>query len=143
MVEQMEKMKNKAVEEKYKALIQSAREARERAYAPYSNYYVGAAILTESGDVFTGCNIENASYPATICAERVAITKAVSEGYSNFEAIVVATQNGGSPCGICRQVMNEFAPDMTVLVVSESEVVYESTVSELLPDGFGPANLLR
>ena len=142
LVNQMEKMKNEATVEEYSDLIRAARNARKRAYAPYSDYHVGAAILTTSGDIFSGCNVENASYPATICAERVAITKAVSEGEHAFQAIVVATKNGGSPCGICRQVMNEFAPDMLVIIVSEDEVLYEATVSDLLPDGFGPSNLL-
>src|SRR5687768_8042451 len=96
-------------------LAQAARSARQRAYAPYSHYQVGAALLASDGSIFTGCNVENAAYPATICAERVAVTKAVSEGQTNFTAIAIATVNAGSPCGICRQVMFEFAPDLTVL----------------------------
>ena len=122
-------------------LVEAARAARKNAYAPYSNYEVGAALLTTEGDVFTGCNVENAAYPACICAERVAITKAVSAGHQSFTAIVVATGNGGSPCGICRQVMNEFAPDMAVILVDNTHIVLETTVSDLLPHGFGPEQL--
>jgi len=84
-------------------LVRHAIEARQRAYAPYSNYQVGAAVLTSDGNILIGCNVENASYPATICAERVALTAAVAQGYQDFVAIAVATQNGGTPCGICRQ----------------------------------------
>ena len=124
-------------------LVAAAYRAQQNAYAPYSHYYVGAAVLTSDGRVFTGVNIENAAYPATICAERVAITKAVSEGYREFVAIAVVTDNGGSPCGVCRQVMFEFAPDMQVLIASGEQIVSELTVSELLPEGFGPANLTR
>ncbi len=123
------------------ALAQAARRARERAYAPYSNYRVGAALLTEDGAIVTGCNVENASYPACICAERVAITKAISDGHRSFVAIAVATRNGGSPCGICRQVMNEFAPDMLVILVDGERIVAEHPLADLLPHGFGPENL--
>jgi cytidine deaminase len=123
------------------ALAQAARQARERAYAPYSNYQVGAALLTGDGTIITGCNVENAAYPAVICAECVAITKAVSEGHRSFVAIAVATGNGGSPCGICRQVMNEFAPDMLVILLDDKQITGEFRVSELLPHGFGPENL--
>lgn len=123
------------------ALARAARRARERAYAPYSNYRVGAALLTEDGAIVTGCNVENASYPACICAERVAITKAISDGHRSFVAIAVATRNGGSPCGICRQVMNEFAPDMLVILVDGERIVAEHPLADLLPHGFGPENL--
>jgi cytidine deaminase len=123
------------------ALIDAAREARSMAYIPYSGYAVGAALLTADGSVFTGCNVENATYPAAICAERVAITKAVSEGQREFVAIAVATHNGGSPCGICRQVMYEFAPEMLVMIADSERIVAEMTVNELLPDGFGPEQL--
>ncbi len=85
-------------------LVALAQSAREKAYAPYSHYTVGAALLTASGQVFTGCNVENAAYPMAICAERTALVKAVSEGQREFAAIAVATRNGGSPCGACRQV---------------------------------------
>ncbi len=123
------------------ALVTAARKARQRAYAPYSRYQVGAALLTEEGAVFSGCNVENASYPASICAERVAITKAVSEGQRVFRAIAVVTSNGAAPCGICRQVMNEFAPTMLVIIADEERIIGEYTVAELLPDGFGPGHL--
>ncbi len=122
-------------------LIAAAQAARARAYVPYSHYAVGAALLTEDGEVFTGCNIENAVYPLTCCAERVAIFHAIAHGYRRFRALAVATANGGSPCGSCRQVMHEFAPEMTVLIVAESGLVRTSTVADLLPDSFGPEYL--
>jgi len=122
-------------------LVEAARSARTEAYAPYSKYRVGAALLTADGTVFSGCNVENAAYPASICAERVAITKAVSEGYRDFVAIAVATSNGGSPCGVCRQVMFEFAPEMAVILADETSIHEETTVRDLLPDGFGPSCL--
>lgn len=123
------------------ALVQAARQARKKAYAPYSNYKVGAALLVKDGSIFTGCNVENASYSACICAERVAITKAVSEGHHEFVSIAVATNSGGSPCGICRQVMNEFAPDMLVIIADMEQIVEELSVADLLPLGFGPEYL--
>jgi cytidine deaminase len=124
------------------ALVEAARRAREMAYAPYSEYKVGAAVLTGDGSVYTGCNVENASYPASICAERVAITKAISEGQRDFLAIAVITGSGGFPCGICRQVMFEFAPEMRVFIADTEGILAECTVSDLLPDGFGPEHLL-
>ncbi len=123
------------------ALIEQARQAQARAYAPYSGYRVGAAVLTADGKVFTGCNVENAVYPLGLCAERVAIFKAVSEGYRDFQAIAVVTRNGGSPCGSCRQVMHEFAPEMIVFIADEAGEVRRTTVAELLPDSFGAADL--
>ncbi len=122
-------------------LIEKAGEARMRAYAPYSNYSVGAALLTADGKVFTGCNVENAVYPLGLCAERVAIFKAVSEGHRDFLAIAIVTKNGGSPCGSCRQVMHEFAPEMRVVIADETGHVRETTVAELLPDSFGASDL--
>ena len=122
-------------------LIERAQAARTMAYAPYSNYKVGAALLTEGGRVFTGCNVENAVYPAACCAERVAMFKAISEGQHHFRAIAVATVNGGTPCGICRQVMSEWAPVMAVLLVDEAGQVRRTTVTELLPDAFGPQDV--
>jgi cytidine deaminase len=124
------------------ALVEAARRAREMAYAPYSEYKVGAAVLTGDGSVYTGCNVENASYPASICAERVAITKAISEGQRDFLAIAVITGNGGFPCGICRQVMFEFGPEMLVFIADTEGILAECTASDLLPDGFGPEHLL-
>ena len=123
-------------------LIGKAIAASRKAYVPYSNYRVGAALLSTDDTVYTGCNVENSSYPAGICAERTAIVKAVSEGVQNFKTIVVATKNGGSPCGICRQVMNEFAPDMRVVMVNfDGEIVLDTTVEGLLPHGFGKEKL--
>lgn len=125
-------------------LASAAVEMRKRSYIPYSHYAVGAALLTKSGKIYTGCNIENAAYPVTICAERTAIFKAVSEGETEFEAIVIATEDGqGYPCGSCRQVMAEFALDMTVFLADRGgKITAESTVSELLPGAFTPKNLL-
>jgi len=124
------------------ALIAVAQRAREHAYAPYSGYAVGAAVRTRSGRVFTGCNVENASYGATVCAERVALWKAVSEGERDFEAIAVVTLNGGSPCGPCRQVMAEFAPDMRVIIADVHGNARVTTVRELLPDRFKPEDVV-
>jgi cytidine deaminase len=125
-----------------RALIDLAAEAQRRAYAPYSNYQVGAALRTKSGRIFTGCNVENAAYPHAMCAERVAIFKAVSEGERKFDVIVVVTPNGGSPCGGCRQVMAEFGLDTLVLIADgEGRLVNETTVNDLLPLAFTPANL--
>jgi len=123
-------------------LIQKAAEALEKAYAPYSNYPVGAALLTDDGEIFDGINVENAVYPLTICAERVAIFKAVSEGKKSFKAIAVVTKNGGTPCGSCRQVMAEFGLDTIVLIANrEGKLLQTTTVSELLPSAFGEADL--
>jgi cytidine deaminase len=122
-------------------LVRLAQQARRNAYAPYSHYDVGAALLTASGQVFTGCNVENAAYPMAICAERTAVVKAVSEGEREFVAIAIATRNGGSPCGACRQVMREFAPHMRVLLVNDAGDVRHYTLDQLLPDSFGPENL--
>lgn len=122
-------------------LVKSAIQARALAYAPYSHYAVGAAVLSESGEVILGCNVENAAYPATICAERVALTAAVAAGHRNFTALAVATRNGGSPCGICRQVMAELGPDMVVYIADESGSYRTSSVRELLPNAFVPTSL--
>jgi cytidine deaminase len=128
--------------EEQQALIDLASEARRRAYAPYSNYAVGAALRTRSGRLYTGVNIENAAYPHTMCAERVAMFKAVSEGETEFEVIAVVTNNGGSPCGGCRQVMAEFGLDTLVLIADgEGNLQKVLTVSELLPEAFTPKHL--
>jgi cytidine deaminase len=122
-------------------LLKQAIEAREYAYAPYSSYKVGAALLTTGGKIYQGCNVENAAYGPSMCAERVAVFKAVSEGNTDFEAIAVVTVNGGSPCGICRQVLREFAPNLTV-IIGDVEGNYQTlTLSDLLPHSFGPENL--
>lgn len=120
-----------------KELIELAKQAAENAYAPYSNYYVGAALLTEDGHVFKGCNIENASFGATNCAERTAIYKAVSEGYRSFVKIAVIAKDGSTayPCGICLQVMQEFMPN-GIVVLEENNCIVSYTLQELLPKGF-------
>jgi cytidine deaminase len=124
------------------SLIDLANAARAHAYVPYSNYPVGAALRTKSGRLYTGVNVENAAYPQTMCAERVAIFKAVSEGEKEFEAIVVVTDNGGSPCGGCRQVMAEFGLDTVVLLADGTgALVKELTVGALLPEAFTPEKL--
>ncbi|MCS6872708.1 MAG: cytidine deaminase [Anaerolineae bacterium] len=123
-------------------LIRLALEMRQRAYCPYSSYQVGAALLTEDGALYGGCNVENASYGGTICAERTAVVKAVSEGARRFSAIAVATANGGSPCGICRQFLYEFAPDLYIILVDSTGTVRaEYRLRDLLPDGFGATYL--
>lgn len=124
------------------SFIDLANTARQRAYVPYSNYPVGAVLRTKSGRLFTGVNVENAAYPQTMCAERVAIFKAVSEGEKEFEVITVVTDNGGAPCGGCRQVMAEFGLDTIVLLADGTgKLVKETTVKELLPDAFTPEQL--
>lgn len=125
------------------SLIDLANEARRRAYVPYSKYPVGAALRTKTGRIYTGVNVENAAYPQTMCAERVAIFKAVSEGETEFEVIAVVTNNGGSPCGGCRQVMAEFGLDTLVLFGNgKGELVKELSVNELLPEAFTPKHLV-
>lgn len=123
-------------------LVNAALEARRRAYAPYSGYYVGAAVLDEDGVITPGCNVENAAYPSTICAERVALTGAVAHGRHSFTAIAVATENGGSPCGTCRQVMAELGPAMIVYIADAHGNVRVTTVAELLPDYFTGEHLV-
>jgi cytidine deaminase len=124
------------------SLIDLANEARRRAYVPYSNYPVGAALRTKSGKLYTGVNVENAAYPQTMCAERIAVFKAVSEGETEFEVIAVVTDNGGSPCGGCRQVMAEFGLDAIVLLANgDGKLVKETTVGGLLPEAFMPKHL--
>ena len=125
------------------ALIQAAIAAAGNAYIPYSHYPVGAALVTWDGAVYTGCNIENASYPATICAERTALVKAVSEGHREFRQLVVATRDGGAPCGVCRQSLYEFAPGLPVtLVTMDGQIIAHTTLADLLHLGFGPHNVL-
>ena len=129
--------------EEKQSLIELANEARKRAYAPYSNYPVGAALRTRSGRFYSGVNVENAAYPQTMCAERVAIFKAVSEGEIEFDMIAVVTNNGGSPCGGCRQVMAEFGLDTIVLIADgDGKLKKEMTVGDLLPEAFTPKHLL-
>lgn len=123
-------------------LIEAAQQARHWAYAPYSHYAVGAALLTESGKCYDGVNVENAAYPTTMCAERVAVFKAVSAGERSFAAIAVVTSNGGAPCGSCRQVLAEFGLDTWVLIAdAQGRLVQECTVADLLPGAFLPGDL--
>ena len=129
-------------EDQRKELIAAAVNVRRWAYAPYSHYSVGAAVLTASGRIYDGVNVENAAYPNSICAERVAVFKAVSQGERQLIAVAVATENGGSPCGACRQVLSEFAQDMLVLLADgEGNLLGETHLSELLPCAFGPQDL--
>lgn len=124
-------------DEKLQELIKVANQVRSNAYAPYSNYPVGAALLTKSGKIFTGVNVENAAYPDSICAERSAIFNAVSAGEREFDAIVVVTRNGGTPCGSCRQVLSEFGLDIEVVLADEGEELLDRTsVRDLLPGAF-------
>jgi len=122
-------------------LIAEAQQARLRAYAPYSKFPVGAALLTASGKLYTGCNIENASFGLTVCAERTAVFKAVSEGEREFVSLAVVTSNGGTPCGACRQVLAEFNYAMPVYVADEEGNYETTTVKQLLPDAFLPEHL--
>ena len=123
-------------------LISAALDARKNAYARYSKYDVGAALLTTEGQVFLGANVENAVYPLTICAERAAVVSAVSQGEQDFEAIAVVTKDGGTPCGSCRQVLAEFGQDILVIIADEKgKVKYELSVRELLPAAFDSTNL--
>ncbi len=126
-----------------RGLVELAAQARALAYAPYSQYPVGAAVVAKSGKIYTGSNIENASYGLTVCAERNAIFKGVTEGEREFVALAVVTTNGGSPCGACRQVAFEFMrPDAMVYLADEtSRVTRAFTLDALLPDGFTPAKL--
>jgi len=124
-------------------LVAAAVEARGKAYAPYSGFAVGAALLSKGGRVFTGCNVENASYGLTVCAERVALFKAVSEGVREFEAIAVACGDAPcSPCGACRQALYEFAPELKVVLADGQGRRGETMpLSQLLPNAFGPSHL--
>lgn len=120
------------------ALIAAALEARNQAHAPYSNFHVGAAILTTSSKIISGCNVENASYGLTMCAERVAIGSAVAAGEKQFVAMAIATSGGHAPCGACRQVMVEFAPELPILLVDADDPakVRETDLRTLLPERF-------
>ena len=141
---------NQLTQKTIKELITSAIKTRKKSYSPYSHYQVGAALLAENGQVFTGCNIENAAYTPTNCAERTAFFKAVSEGITSFSAIAIVGSPEGDaltqyayPCGVCRQVMMEFCkPSDFQIIVAKSEDDYRvMTLEELLPEGFGPDNL--
>lgn len=121
------------------ALVQKAVEASRKAYCPYSNYYVGAALKSKQGEVFLGCNVENSAFSSTICAERTALVKAVSEGHREFEKLAIVTKHGGIPCGSCRQMLYEFGSDLKVICADlEGSISRECELSDLLPNGFGP-----
>jgi len=126
----------------FKILLSRAMQVRENAYAPYSNYAVGAALMSSTGEIFTGVNVENAAYSITICAERSALFNAVSNGVRDFKAIVIVTDNGGVSCGSCRQAISEFGKDVDLIFAnSQGRIVLETTISELLPHSFGQENL--
>jgi cytidine deaminase len=124
-------------------LAAAAKAASARAYCPYSKFPVGAAVLTDSGEVFTGCNVENASYGLTICAERNAIFQAVARGQTTILAVAIYTPTTfpSAPCGACRQVINEFGPDADIVSVCDGPETLRTTLGRLLPDAFGPRNL--
>ncbi len=129
-------------DEQDRTLVEAAIAASRNAYAPYSGYAVGAALQSADGTIYTGCNVENAAYPATICAERTALVKAVSEGQRAFTSIAVVTRNGGSPCGVCRQMLYEFAPDLRVIIANQAgNILHDIRMTDLLPHGFGPKSL--
>jgi len=128
--------------EMQKKLIDQAKEAFKNAYVPYSNYPVGSAVLTESGEIFKGANVENVAFPVTVCGERSAIFNAVSHGHRSFQAIAVVTRGGGTPCGSCRQVMAEFGLDTLVLIANaKGELLQTYTVRDLLPNAFDEEDL--
>jgi cytidine deaminase len=126
-----------------KSLIDEATRVSKNAYCPYSHFPVGAAVLTESGEIFSGCNVENASYGLTVCAERNAMFQAVAAGHNKLRALVVVTPTSvpTPPCGACRQVANEFGADASVFVVARDGKMIRARVDELLPKAFGPHNL--
>ncbi len=125
------------------ALVQAARGAQTRALAPYSNFHVGAALLVASGEVITGCNVENATYGLTLCAERVALVKALSEGNRKFLALAVSAEAvlPTPPCGACRQILWEYCGDIPVVMANPREITMRTSLGVLLPEPFGPDNL--
>jgi len=129
----------------HQALIRAAKQAKQKAYAPYSNFRVGAAIRTRKGKVYTGCNIENSSYGLTICAERTAIFKAISEGEKEFTAIAVASDDADfcPPCGACRQVLMDFAPSIDFIMIDGRGKEKVVPLKALFPLPFGPDHLLK
>lgn len=125
------------------ALAKAAATAAEQAYEPYSKFSVGAALLTDKGEIITGCNIENASYGLTICAERVAVFKAVSLGLTSFRALAISVPGAGSPCGACRQVLHEFSPGLPIILADDHGIIHQETsLRDLLPQAFGPESIL-
>jgi cytidine deaminase len=124
-------------------LVLRAQTVRRRAYAPYSNYPVGAAVLGRSGQIYEGANVENAAYPTSMCAERNAIFRAVSDGERGFDALAVVTENGGTPCGACRQVLSEFGSELLVITADASgKIQRKIRLNELIPHAFGPQDLV-
>lgn len=123
-------------------LIEMALEAQKKAYVPYSNFHVGATVLMKDGSIYTGCNIEVSSYSPTICAERTAIFKAVSEGSREIDSIVIVGDADPTyPCGVCRQVIREFGRDAKIIIASSVDRYREYTIDDLLPHSFGPEDL--
>ena len=125
-----------------KELIRIAKKMREKSYAPFSKYTVGASVETEDGTIIGGCNVESASYGLTCCAERIALYNTVSQGFSKFKAIAVASENGGSPCGACRQVIWELCGDITILIINNENKIKETSSRTLLPDAFDKDKLI-
>ncbi len=125
-------------------LIKKAIESKNKAYVPYSGFHVGAALITEDNSIYTGCNIEIASYSPTICAERTAIFKAISEGHKSIKKIAVVGDGQYTfPCGVCRQVIREFGKDAKIIVANSEDDYKEFTLDELLPNSFGPEDLAK
>ena len=135
-------MKSKQKTNSFELLIDSAKKAQKNAYAPYSGFKVGAALLTKSGKIYTGCNVENASYGLACCAERNAVFKAISEGEKEFRAIAIMSDSAEptAPCGACRQVLNEFAPNIKIIMTGLKGTKI-SSLKKLLPSAFGPKSL--
>ena len=130
------------MEKSLEALYEAAVQVQKRAYCPYSNYSVGCALEASSGQVYTGCNVENASWSVSICSERVALVKALSEGEREFRRLVIVTKDGGMSCGICRQMMNEFSPDIEIITFdAKGSVVVRERLRDMLPHAFGPESL--
>ncbi len=125
-----------------KELYVAAVKVQKNAYCPYSNYYVGCALEASSGKIYTGCNIENASWSVSICSERTALVKALSEGERSFKRLVIVTKYGGMSCGICRQMLNEFSPDLEIITFNvDGKVVVREKLRDMLPKAFGPESL--
>ena len=125
-----------------KELIQIAKKMRKKAYAPFSKYTVGASVETENGSIVGGCNVESASYGLTCCAERVALYNALSQGFSKFKAMAVASENGGFPCGACRQVIWELCGNISIFIVDNENKIRETSSRTLLPDAFDKDKLI-
>ena len=119
-----------------KKLIKTAIDKRKKSHSPYSNYRVGAAVETESGKIIGGCNVESSSYGLTCCAERVALYSAISEGHGNFKSMAISTENGGMPCGACRQVIWDLCNDIKIYICNGKELLRTLNSSDLLPDAF-------